>query len=90
MCEKLIIECKDYEIAWVIFNQVRQFVQLEGIQKWNPKIQRIHRVFRLNRIIFIFLLYSSPQLIFCVSLSVEIIVNKRNCVFFCRQRVCIL
>ena len=40
MCEKLITECKDYEIAWVIFNQVRRFVLLEGIQKQNAKIQR--------------------------------------------------
>jgi hypothetical protein len=51
MCEKLITDCKDYEIAWVIFNQVRQFVQLEAMQKWDSKIQRIHRVFRLTCVI---------------------------------------
>jgi hypothetical protein len=27
LCEKLIMDCKDFEIAWVIFNQVRQFVE---------------------------------------------------------------
>jgi hypothetical protein len=71
MCEKLITDCKDYEIAWVIFNQVRQFVQLEAMQKWNSKIQIIHRVFRLTRVIFLFLLYSSLQLISCISLNFE-------------------
>jgi hypothetical protein len=33
LCEKLIMDCKDFEIAWVIFNQVRQFLELERIQQ---------------------------------------------------------